>query len=88
MTDVKPGQTWADTYHLGRHIRIDTITDGKATCTETANSMEVQTYLNEVHGGPAPSGKYYGDKRGTVTRIAVTTLGRKQWQLMKYAASQ
>jgi hypothetical protein len=81
VTDIKPGQTWADTYHPGRRIRIDAVTDGKAACTETANSMEVQTYLNEVHGGPAAAGKYYGDKRGTVTRIAVTTLQRKQWQL-------
>jgi hypothetical protein len=86
VTDVTPGQAWADTYHPGRRIRIDTVTDGKATCTEIANSIEVQTYLNEVHGGPAPSGKYYGDKRGTTTRIAVTTLRRKQWQLIRDAS--
>lgn len=83
MTDTKPGQTWADTYHPGRRIRIDTVTDGKAASTETANSLEVQTYLNQLAGGPAAAGKYYGDKRGTTTRIAVTTLGRKQWQLIR-----
>jgi hypothetical protein len=80
-TDVKPGQTWADTRNPGRTLRIDTISNGKATCTVTANSTEVQAYLDQVHGAPAPAGKYYGDKRSTTTRIAVTTLARKEWQL-------
>lgn len=82
MTDVKPGQAWADTYRPGRTIRVTAVTDGKAACTETANSAEVQDHLNQAHGGPAPRGMYYGDKRGTTTRITVTTLQRKQWQLI------
>lgn len=81
MTDVKPGQTWADTYHPGRTIRVTAVTDGKAACTEVTNSTEDQATLDQAHGGPAPRGMYYGDKRGTTTRIAVTTLQRKQWQL-------
>lgn len=80
MTDVKPGQTWTDTAQPGRTVRID---GGKAACTNLTNSHEVQAYLDQVHGGPAPAGKYYGDKRGTVTRIAVTTLGRRQWQIVQ-----
>lgn len=82
MTDVRPGQTWADTRNPGRTVRIDNISNGKAACTVTANSTEVQAYLDQVHGGtPAPAGKYYGDKRGTVTRISLATLSRKEWQL-------
>ena len=83
MTDVEPGQVWADTRHPGRTVRVTSIDGGRATCTEVTNSTEVQQYLNQVHGGPAPSGTYYGDKRGTVTRIAVTTLRRREWQLLK-----
>lgn len=81
MTSVRPGQTWADQRNPGRTVRIDTVADGKAACTNVTNSAEVQAYLDQVHGGPAPAGRYYGDKRGTTTRIAVTTLARKEWRL-------
>lgn len=81
-TQVQPGQTWADQRHPGRTLRIDSISDGKGHCTVLANSTEVQAYLDQVNGGqPAPAGKYYGDKRRTTVRIAVATLGRKDWQL-------
>lgn len=80
MTEVKPGQVWAQQSQPGRLIRIDAIADGKASCTNLTNSHEVQAYLDQVAGGPAPAGKYYGDKRGTVTRISLATLARKDWQ--------
>jgi hypothetical protein len=83
VTDIKPGQAWAQQTKPGRTIRIDTVDGGKATCTEITNSTEVQAYLDQLAGGPAPQGVYYGDKRGITTKIALTTLARKEWQLIR-----
>jgi hypothetical protein len=73
---VQAGQVWAGRTHAVRTLRIDETADGKALCTVLANSADVQAYLNQIDrdlhpGKTSPPGTWYGDKRGTTTRISI-----------------
>jgi hypothetical protein len=88
VTDIRPGQTWAQQTRPGRTIRITAVADGKATCTNLTNTTEDQATLDQAHGQyhpgvPAPPGHWPGDKRGTTVKIATATLARKEWKLIQ-----
>lgn len=61
MTEVKPGQVWADndTRSEGRTLRVDAIEDSKAVCTILTNSSLESSWPRQ-------------DTRGRVTRISLT----------------
>jgi hypothetical protein len=66
MTDVKPGQVWADQdpRSAGRTLRVDRIEGTKAVCTVLTNIGNTQWRIE--HGNRAAR-----DMRGKTTRIAL-----------------
>ncbi|TQS30023.1 hypothetical protein [Microbispora sp. KK1-11] len=67
MTEVRPGQIWADNdpRSAGRTLRVDAVENGKATCTVLTNTTKAQEKLDR---GSA----WFQDTRGRVTRISLS----------------
>jgi hypothetical protein len=63
MTDVKPGQVWADNdaRSEGRTLRVESVENGKAVCTVLTNADCVNV-----------DSAWQRDMRGTTTRISVS----------------
>jgi hypothetical protein len=74
MTDVKPGQIWADNdpRAAGRTIRVDAIDGDKAICTVVTNTNETQAYVDSPASKPTYMASAYSDRRGRQTRISLT----------------
>ena len=72
MTDVKPGQIWADSdpRSAGRTLRVERIEGDKAVCTILTNITEMQNALDEC----AEKGlrTWVKDMRGKTTRISLS----------------
>jgi hypothetical protein len=65
MTDVKPGQIWADNdpRSAGRTLRVERIENGKAVCTVLTNITPSKEDLRR--------GVLVSDRRGETTRISL-----------------
>jgi hypothetical protein len=77
MTDVKPGQVWADNdpRSEGRTLRIDAVDGRAAYCTILTNADVVQAKIDDWHArgktGPSP---WAQDRRGKTTSISLARL--------------
>ncbi len=73
MTDVTPGQVWADNdpRAVGRTLRVDAIDGDKAICTVLTNTAETQAFLDRPDTKPAYMASAYGDRRGKQTRVSL-----------------
>ena len=73
MTDVRPGQIWADAdpRSAGRTIRVDEIVGDKARCTVLTNYDETQAYVDNPDSKPTYMANAYRDRRGKVTTISL-----------------
>lgn len=68
MTDVKPGQIWADNdwRSAGRTLRVLSVDETHAVCEVVTNDDDTQDHLDNPSRAP-----WYrpGDRRGKQTRI-------------------
>ncbi len=73
MTNVKPGQIWADNdpRATGRTLRIDAIDGDTAICTIVTNTDETQAYVDRPETKPAYMERAYTDRRGKRTRVSL-----------------
>jgi hypothetical protein len=71
MTDVQPGQCWADNdpRSAGRTLRVDAIDGDKAVCTVLTNADETQQHVDNPAGNPFASSGGYSDRRGKQTQV-------------------
>ncbi len=77
MTDVKPGQIWADNdwRSAGRTLRVERIENGKAVCMVVTNMTKAQQAIDRFaqtalgqQGYECPD---FRDMRGKATRISL-----------------
>lgn len=73
MTEVKPGQCWADNdpRAAGRTLRVDAINGDKAVCTVLTNADDTQEYVDHPDRNPFAATGAYSDRRGKQTRISL-----------------
>jgi hypothetical protein len=69
MTDVRPGQVWADNDQrsAGRTVRVERIEGDKAICTVLTNITSTQAHLD----GNVAAAWGVRDTRGKTTRISL-----------------
>lgn len=67
MTEVKPGQVWADNDPRsdGRTLRVDRIEGDKAACTVLTNTQQADLGLRD-------NSPWVRDMRGKTTRISLS----------------
>ena len=75
MTEVKPGQIWADNdwRSAGRTLRVERIEGDKAVCVILTNADKAQKNIDQAQGKPG----YYADfkdTRGKTTRLSVSRM--------------
>jgi len=75
VTDIKPGQIWADNDRrsAGRTLRVERIEGTKAVCTILTNSDKAQADIDRAANKPS----YwcdFKDTRGKTTRVSISRM--------------